>query len=1119
MRADFFPQISQCAWYKTATPTAYSSDGKILEVERMVHSRVALFLCLFAVWSSVTDSFAAGPTATLTGRVTDTTGAVIAGVKVEVTNVETNVVYRGETNDQGLYHIPNLPPGIYRVLIQKFAFRTVVKPDIELHVQDVIALNFSMEVGSVTESITVEAGAPLIEAGPQRGGDFSSTEVSKLPLVSLSPISLARTLPGTIEIQGSTVYATNMYDDQYAMLFSVNGQRPRANKYLLDSTDNNEIQYTGVAQRFNITDAVQEVSVQTGNFGVEFGRAGGGILNVVTRSGTNNLHGTLLWRYQSELFNSQSNIDKSNKSSGLPNSVFSRNIYGFTAGGPVRTDKTFFFGGFQQDTRRATDHFPLVLPTEAAVATLREVFPSNERLDSYLSLMGSLRGIANPNLLQLGRDPLTGVDRGAVQFGSTALSLPTSRGGPEWLVRLDHNPSKEHRLAFRHIYSSRVNSPTVAFFPGFMTEQAATYENFLFTDQYTFSPTWTNEYRFSYARQDAEEPQRLSPKSIPEAQTQPRIVITSISSPGVRTERLLFRRVNGFLFQETQTKLSGRHTFRYGVEFLRQLATQRGTSYYLGELNYIDTPNLEYSAFANFLDDYSGGGSMIRKDFSATIFHPDQFHQTYFFQDMWLPAPSLSLTLGIRYENFGQVANALRFPAFAGPNPDDFLKPNRVNTDNNNFGPAFGLAWSPTFRSGWRHRLFGENNTVWRGGYQISYDAFFTQMLSLQLADTPPNGNRVDLRGANTGRGTANWSQQLPTAQKVPDAMDAQTGLLEKDLRSPYTERWSFGFQRQFSKKLVIDGSYVGSESHKLTTWDDANPMQANGSRLYPNIGPRAIRTSQGNSSYHAMQWRVDRRLGNGFGLTASYTWSRNIDSASDGVGALEGQSSRANRTSVKVAQGGLRLDRGPSDFDRTHRFTILYMWSVPGPHRGVWKHPLGGWSIAGITTFQSGAPFTVLNGGSSQSGDDSFGSSRPDIGNPRAPISSRAKVVEVQTCATGYQNPDTLECVTPADVHWVQRGSALPPNDSTVGRNTLLAGGINNWDVSLSKAFQIAEEKRIEFRWEALNALNHPQFTQFPERSVTSPGPGPGSPSPFLNRDFTNSGIRSMWVQLKLVF
>src|SRR6516225_2278996 len=155
----------------------------------------------------------AGPTATLTGRVTDTTGGVIAGVKVEATNVETNVTYPGETNVEGLYNIPNLPPGMYRVIVQKFAFRTVNKLDVELHAQDVIALNFSMEIGSVTESVTVESGAPLIQAGPQRGGTFLSREVRDLPLVAMNPISLARTLPGAIDPAGSFLVAFGLYGD------------------------------------------------------------------------------------------------------------------------------------------------------------------------------------------------------------------------------------------------------------------------------------------------------------------------------------------------------------------------------------------------------------------------------------------------------------------------------------------------------------------------------------------------------------------------------------------------------------------------------------------------------------------------------------------------------------------------------------------------------------------------------------------------------------------------------------------------------------------------------------------------------------------------------------------
>src|SRR5262245_22172336 len=222
-----------------------------------LRSSLQLLMCLASML--VTNSLLAGPTATLTGRVTDTSGAVIAGVKVEATNVETNVTYPGVTNEEGLYNIPNLPPGTYRVIVQKFAFRTVVKPGVELHVQDVIALNFSMELGSIIESVTVEAGAPLIQPGPQRGGAFTSREVRDLPLAAMSPISLARTLPGTIEPAGSSLYpGIDMYEDQPVTLFSVNGQRPRANNYLLDSTENNDIMFSGLSQRFNIADAVED---------------------------------------------------------------------------------------------------------------------------------------------------------------------------------------------------------------------------------------------------------------------------------------------------------------------------------------------------------------------------------------------------------------------------------------------------------------------------------------------------------------------------------------------------------------------------------------------------------------------------------------------------------------------------------------------------------------------------------------------------------------------------------------------------------------------------------------------------------------------------------------------
>jgi hypothetical protein len=238
------------------------------------------------------------------------------------------------------------------------------------------------------------------------------------------------------------------------------------------------------------------------------------------------------------------------------------------------------------------------------------------------------------------------------------------------------------------------------------------------------------------------------------------------------------------------------------------------------------------------------------------------------------------------------------------------------------------------------------------------------------------------------------------------------------------------------------------------------------------------------------------------------------MDSTSEGVSTVTLQGNQRQLTSVPVAQGGLKLDHAPSDYDRTHRFTVAYIWDVPGPAGGILKRALGGWSISGITSFQSGARFSLQNG--FDRNHDGLADDRPDIGNPRAPINSRAAFTPPSGsgfCATGYRNPDTGFCVTPGDVHWLEAGLTLP-NASTVGRNTLVAGGINNFDVSLSKSLQIREQKRLEFRWEAFNALNHPQFTQVPKRDVQNAAPGQ-----FLNRDFTDSGIRSMWAQIKMIF
>ncbi len=334
------------------------------------------------------------------------------------------------------------------------------------------------------------------------------------------------------------------------------------------------------------------------------------------------------------------------------------------------------------------------------------------------------------------------------------------------------------------------------------------------------------------------------------------------------------------------------------------------------------------------------------------------------------------------------------------------------------------------------------------------------------------SAQRHVVNAANIGRGTPNWFAQLPTVPGPARLSDAQTFVFDRDIRNPYTERWSLGFQRELPKKILLDLSYVGSASHKLFTREDINPRQLNGLRIHPDFGPRIIIASEGNSAYHSMQLRVERRLGKSFQVAGSYTWSRNLDSTGE-VLLTNINSGNNNLTSLPIQQGGLKIDRGLSDYHRKHRLTIAHLWDIPGPKHGIWKQAFGGWSITGIISFQSGVPFSLQNG--FDRNNDGLANDRPDIGNSDAPLNTRAVVA--------------------------------PATD--------LGGcGINNWDMSFFKTFALTETKKLEFRWEAFNVFNHPQFVNVPERNLVSSPPGS-----FVKPDFTDGGIRTMRLQLKFLF
>lgn len=1072
-----------------------------------------IYMCLAAIVGIVLATHGVGQTSrgTISGTVTDATAAVVANATVELTNKATGLVRSTVSNNVGIYRFDAVDLGQYDLKITMTGFKQYVSTDIGIEANRTATIDAVLTVGVSQEVVQVSASSEelLIKDAPIRGGNISSKAVANLPVSGLEPISLARTLPGVIQATGTSTFGNGGQNTQ----FSVNGQRPRANNYLLDGTENNDISVGGNAQAFNITDAVQEVSVQTSNFGSEFGRGGGGVFNVITKSGTNEIHGTLLWQHRSQAFNSVPNTFKLNNT---PKSVFSQNIYGFTLGGPIIKNKTFAFGAFQKDSTRSTANFSYTVPTAAAVTRLQALFPNNPRLDLYLGLLGSLRGTANPVTIALGLDPATNIDRGSVNFASANIGLAQPVDGTQWVTRVDHNLSESHRLSARYLYDANTTAPSSVVFPGFIQDFKGRSQNFLASDSWTFTPSWTNEFRFSFGRIGFDFP--ISNASDPVAQTLPNISIPNISGPGIATNIPQFRFANNWLFQETQTKIVGRHSFRYGFEFLRQRARQRPPFNDRGSLTYTNATG--YSAFVNFLEDFSGPSGSSNKNFGDSIYHPNLFRHSYFIQDSWKATQTLSLTLGLRYENFGQPANsAFKYPAFAGFAPSQFNVPNKVNSDNNNFGPSVGFAWSPSYNSGPLGLLFGDGKTVWRGGFQISYDTFFNNLLSNIAADSP-NSLSTTVNGAGAGRGSSGFFNSLPATARTPTPLDQQVAVFDKDIRSPYTERWSLGVQRELPGNLLLDVSYVGTGAHKLFTSSDVNVRQLNNVRLFPELGIRRIRATEGNSIYHAFQTLLERRFSRGVQVTGAYTFSRNIDSTSEVFATVNSVSAN---TSLPTNQGGLAIDRGLSDYHRKHRLALTYVWDLPGPRKGLLSYPFGGWSLTGITTFQSGTPYTIVNG--FDRNNDGLSNDRPDIGNPNAPINTRGVVTATtgaNSCATGYRNPDaqTLTCVTPNDVRWIE-GRGMP-NAATVGRNTLFTKGVNNFDLNLLKNFRITETIRLEYRVETFNIFNHPQFTAVPGASVVSTA-GPtfsaGQPSRFLNLDYTNSGNRTMRMQLKVIF
>jgi Carboxypeptidase regulatory-like domain/TonB-dependent Receptor Plug Domain len=1089
---------------------------------------------------------------TVTGIVRDPNNLVVPGAKVTLTSIETNVSRETLTSEEGFYRFDAVDLGTYKLTFSAEGFSPLENTDITVSANQTAVVDAALKVGAIDISVSVieDIGVALQVDAPVRGGNITQTQITELPFQSRNPTLLALTFPGVSSSRGFQ----NSVDNS----FSANGARTRSNNFLIDGTENNDISVAGQGFKITNTDAVQEVSIQTSNYDAEFGRSGGAVVNTITKSGTNQFHGTLSYLLDSRVDDAITSSDSRNPDiakNGLPFGI--ENIFAATLGGPIEEKKSFFFVAYQEDRKRSNTQQQLIAPTAAGRARLRELFPAgaSPNADLYLNATQNTVAVASPFNVALGT--VGGVDRGNIEFGSFFRSFGVNDPDKQFQIRTDRQMTQKDNLSVRFLLDRRLIpfgstilvGPT---FEGFDGDNNNRYYNFLIANSHVFSPLFTNETRLAYNRIDLGFP--LSDPNGPSGKL-PQFAFRSppsITSLGASPSFPQGRIANNYVVQDTVTLFKSNHTFRGGVDFLRQISTQAAPYSPRGAFTF--NASTDFTAFANFIDNFGGSGGTARKDFGSAVYFPALYRTATFFQDRWRATSAVTLTLGMRYEYFGTPFNTLRTPAFTGLfNVDPVTRlgpyalPNKVKADRNNFSPTVGIAYSPFKVSGPLGFLFGEKRSVFRAGYYIGYDSFFNNIAS-NAATSSPNIISTTSSSAVSGtnpRGLPNFSA-ISTGPLDP--ISSQT-LMAPDLVNPYYQRWSAGIQRELPHGIVLDISYVGSKGTKLYVTEDANPLLVDPQlRLgtpsplpadYPNCTPggtitaaqatsrfptgtpcplsgrydnlqgsRSVRTNGGSSSYHAGQVEVKRRLASNFIVTGAYTYSKLISNMDEVANSTASGISNQNLSQIPFIFGGERLDRAVSLFDRTHRASITYVVESPfmKDQRGVVGHILGGYELSGVTVFESGVPFTVFNGLDS----DGIGGSttdRPNV-NPNGRRGVRAK--PDANSITGYVNPDDNNAaIDPSTAYFIGNPAYSPgtagsvPRVGTLGRNTERTPGTSNFDVSILKRTRISESKTVEFRTEFYNIFNHPQYGQ----GSVSPFSPPGNPN---NTSFIPGNINS---------
>ncbi|HWT04056.1 MAG TPA: TonB-dependent receptor [Pyrinomonadaceae bacterium] len=1016
-------------------------------------------------------------TGSVRGIVTDQNGAVVNGATVTLTSDETGEKRTATSGGDGEYIISSLRPGPYRLEIASASFKPHSQ-GVVLQVNQELRRDVILEVpGSSDYIVVTDELVPLKKDSASLGTVIENKQITGLPLDGRNFYELNLLVPGAVPAaQGS---AGSVRGD---FAFSVNGAREDSNNFLLDGVYNVDPKLNTFGVRPPV-DAIREYEMLTSTYDASFGRNAGAQVNVVLKSGSNDFHGSIYEFFRNGALDARNYFAPTDE----PAPKYQRNQFGFSFGGPLVRNRTFFFADYEGTRSREG------ITRLANVPTLRE--REGDFSQSAFAPIDPLTGQPFPGgVIPVERQSAIGRRIAALYPAPNRddafqnfVSSPVQRDrNDSFDVRLDHSLSGRSNLVFRYSFNDRdlfepFSGPTFSLVPGYGVNIPRRSQNVMLGETHVFTPAFINEARVAFNRVALGVFQETSGTSVnravglPELSSDPRdfglsfITVTGFSPLGDEGNNPQHSTTNTYQLLDTATYSRGGHLMKFGadIRFVQQNAFRDVQS--RGFLTFSPFAQITGNALGDLLlgSPLLTGGARV-----DNAQHLRSSSYNFFFNDSWRAHPRLTLMAGLRYEYNSPPVDAedranIYDPATRSlvPVGTNGVPRGGFEADKNNFAPRVGFAWT----------IGDEGRTVVRGGYGVYYDQSPLAPGEALYFNSPYFDFNLFFPLPQFG---IPLTLDNPFPANFPFALPDSALAIQRDLRTAYMQHWNLNVQRQLGSSRVLEVAYVGSKGTKLLSARDINQGVPNATgfviRPVPQFDDINILESRANSNYHSLQTRFQQRLSKGLSALASYTWSKSIDDASNFF-------TSAGDPNFPQDSFNTRAERGRSNFDVRHRLSVSYSYDLPfGKGRrflndnGWLTSVLTGWETYGIVTLQSGRPFTVAllsdidNSGTGRSGLGFGANDRPNVvGDP------------------ALDDPTPERWFNTAAFAFSPRGTF-----GNAGRNILDGPGYQNVNASLVKNTALTERWNLQLRAEVFNLFNHPNFN-LPDNFLGSPSFG----------------------------